>query len=311
MDFLSMTTALTIVFLFVFSVIGDWIIEKIRNEPAPVTKILFIFTPVAVLGFMGILPANIAWVGGVLIILNSFFNSNKMTVPMESHNIYVVKKIILTIIAILVGIAVIFLVFMDILSINVALIIGLVLIAATIGDWIINRITNKAKIIFIFIPLVVLGFTGVVPANIAWVGGILIILNCLFNKPTPMKPLDYFKNITPEEILKGREISDPTRQKLFGETSLHSAVKYNDNPEVIKALITTGADIHAQANNGSTPLHIAAKYNKNPEIIIALLNAGADCKVKNIMLETPFDLIQKNESLKDTDAYQALKDVSE
>ena len=147
--------------------------------------------------------------------------------------------------------------------------------------------SNKIKIVFILIPIVVLGFTGVLPANIAWAGGALIILNCLFNRPIPMKPLDYFKNITPEEILKGKDISDPTRQKLLGETPLHSAVKYNDNPEVIKALITTGADIHAQANDGSTPLHDAAKHNMNAKVIKALLDTGAEVNALDVLGNTP------------------------
>ena len=42
-----------------------------------------------------------------------------------------------------------------------------------------------------------------------------------------------------------------------------------------------------------------------------LLKAEADGKAKNYHGETPFDLAKKNEHLKGTDAYEALKKASE
>ncbi|GHS95463.1 hypothetical protein FACS1894139_16950 [Planctomycetales bacterium] len=56
---------------------------------------------------------------------------------------------------------------------------------------------------------------------------------------------------------------------------LFLAARYNENPEIITALINAGANENVKDKNGNTPLHSAAKYNKNPEIITALIKAGA------------------------------------
>ena len=49
-------------------------------------------------------------------------------------------------------------------------------------------------------------------------------------------------------------------QDAIGSTPLHSAA-YNGQDEIVKFLISRGADIHAGKINGSTPLHGAAFYN--------------------------------------------------
>jgi len=58
-----------------------------------------------------------------------------------------------------------------------------------------------------------------------------------------------------------------------GWTPLMHAIGYN-NAEIVKLLITAGAQIDAQDNDGWTPLMIAAS-NDNPEIVKLLIAAGA------------------------------------
>ena len=65
-----------------------------------------------------------------------------------------------------------------------------------------------------------------------------------------------------------------------GRMPLHWAAWNNENPDIINALIQSGADINAKSKNGGTPLHWAAENNENPDIIAALIQAGADINAK-------------------------------
>ena len=79
-----------------------------------------------------------------------------------------------------------------------------------------------------------------------------------------------------------------------------------DNPEVVQALVAAGADLEARDVVGGTPLMFAAGSNANPEVVQALLDTGADATAKNDAGNTAWDLIQKNEALKGTNAYWRL-----
>ena len=56
-------------------------------------------------------------------------------------------------------------------------------------------------------------------------------------------------------------------------------------------------------------LHYAARYGKKAGVIEALLEAGADAKAKHLHGDTPWDLAQDNDKLKDTKGYWALNDA--
>ena len=59
-------------------------------------------------------------------------------------------------------------------------------------------------------------------------------------------------------------------------TPLCAAARECENPEVLKALIDAGADIHATSHGGETLLITAAGLNPNPEITKFLLKKGFD-----------------------------------
>ncbi len=248
------------------------------------------------------------------------------------------------------SILLIVLVFMDILSVIMALTTAvlsfvLILTLGIILQLIIEREykatyeSKKTYIIFTFVswmhtinkikkistPISLL-FMTVLPTGIAWMGVIIIIWNYLWAKPVvPIRKNEYFKNITPEQILDGKGKLNPAQQKLTGLTAFHMVAMYNKNPDVILALQTTGADINARNSAGQTPLHeacikntnpevikalidagasvnalstglkdtslhLAVKYNNNPEVIMTLLNAGADSEMENYIKQTPLSL---------------------
>ena len=94
-----------------------------------------------------------------------------------------------------------------------------------------------------------------------------------------------------------------------GETPLHRAAGFNENPAVIEALLDAGADLKARDRLGVTPLHWAAGFNESLAIITALLDAGADLKARDKDGETPWDRVKDRKPLKGSDAYYRLSEA--
>ena len=70
-------------------------------------------------------------------------------------------------------------------------------------------------------------------------------------------------------------------------TPLFVALRYNANPEVVRILIESGADANASDKGNLTPLMYAAEREGNPEVIQLLIQAGADLKTKDVHGYTP------------------------
>ena len=98
-----------------------------------------------------------------------------------------------------------------------------------------------------------------------------------------------------------------TRDKEWGATPLHWAAWSNDNPGIIIALLDGGADPNARDARDSTPLHAAADQSNNPAIILTLLDSGADLTLRDAG-KLAWDYIKDNASLKGTDAYARLSE---
>jgi ankyrin repeat protein len=95
--------------------------------------------------------------------------------------------------------------------------------------------------------------------------------------------------------------ADVNAKDKWGWTPLHRAVEQNPNINVLKYLISQGADVNAkiEMNHNKTPLHLAAERNPNINVLKYLISQGADVNAKTeIFNETPLDLANSEEKKK-------------
>ena len=89
-----------------------------------------------------------------------------------------------------------------------------------------------------------------------------------------------------------------TQQPRTGSTPLHDAITnpYSDSGvEIVRYLISKGADVNVHGNGGNTPLHVAAiNPHADAEILRLLIANGADVNVKNGAGKTPLDFAGMN-----------------
>src|SRR5262245_30707515 len=76
-------------------------------------------------------------------------------------------------------------------------------------------------------------------------------------------------------IERGARVND---RNTFGATALMWGAP---RPEVVKALLASGAEVNAQASNGWSPIVAAARYGQ-VESVRLLLAAGADTKTQEV-----------------------------
>ena len=88
---------------------------------------------------------------------------------------------------------------------------------------------------------------------------------------------------------------DVNHRSNSNSTPLHTAAA-NGSPEVVILLLERGAesDINAENERGTTPLHYATQLNSNPEVASILVSGGADLQAQDNQGRTPCLLAQQN-----------------
>lgn len=94
-----------------------------------------------------------------------------------------------------------------------------------------------------------------------------------------------------------KKINKNTKEKKTGKTILMEAVRYS-NLNAVKAIVLSGFNINMKDNKGNTALHYAlSKDNMNEndvEIVKFLIASGADVLSKNVNGNTPEDVIKSD-----------------
>ena len=107
-------------------------------------------------------------------------------------------------------------------------------------------------------------------------------------------------NPNPEVIATLIKESSPVQKDNGFTTLLHCAAQSNPHPGSITLFLNLGIDIEAVNRPGKTPLQEAAMYNDNPQVIIALLEAGANANIKNENGYSPLDYVKRRWRYRDS-----------
>lgn len=73
--------------------------------------------------------------------------------------------------------------------------------------------------------------------------------------------------------------------------SFHASGDFSNHEKVIELLISSGADLNIQDENGNTPLHIALYQDESMSICRLLINQGARLDIENSEGETVRDMM--------------------
>ena len=84
--------------------------------------------------------------------------------------------------------------------------------------------------------------------------------------------------------------ADLNIQDNYGRTALHDCADYY-HPDIARMLIDAGANVNIQSNGGSTALHECAWHN-NLEIARMLIDAGADVNIRNNDGKLPYEFVK-------------------
>ncbi|KAH8994729.1 ankyrin repeat-containing domain protein [Lactarius hatsudake] len=91
-------------------------------------------------------------------------------------------------------------------------------------------------------------------------------------------------------------LSEPRADAMVQDEGWRSS-NSKDMLEIIRLLLSHGADTRAEDNSGMTPLHLAAEFGASTEVMKLLIRHGADVNAKTDDLRTPLHLASQIESL--------------
>ena len=89
------------------------------------------------------------------------------------------------------------------------------------------------------------------------------------------------KNTNPEVIRVLIDSGADVSREIDNATPMLIAAMFSSSPEVIRELARAGADVNFKAKKKVSPLMAAARVNTNPEVALTLILEGADMDVKS------------------------------
>jgi len=125
-------------------------------------------------------------------------------------------------------------------------------------------------------------------------------------KYTPLQEAAYYNpNVDVLKYLVSAG-ADVNAKDSYSNTPLHMAIKNNSNTKVLKYLVSA-RNVNTKGKYGNTPLHTAVKSNYNVEILEYLVSKGADVNEKNINGYTPLHIAVESNSKVDVLKYLVSK----
>lgn len=116
-------------------------------------------------------------------------------------------------------------------------------------------------------------------------------------------------NCDTTNLLKIVELAKNLRSDFSFDLS--TAARYSSNPDLISALIASGANPHYFSRKyGMTPLMVAAKYNSNPEVIDQLIKAGVSIQAVDEQGNCAAVYARDNPNIRGSDVFWILCDKS-